>query len=149
MRATSVHNWSTFKEWVGDRQHPKLGNFGEYWFKELEIVVSSPATGEIVHVDVEVNHIPLRELAGGSKDREKRLAKYGNVLHENAWRVYILIHSDNPNRPAEQKHYDMHAYYGAFLRDKSGQLVYFRALDDKMGMGLWNMPTLAKQLSSL
>lgn len=146
MRESDVTNWATFKQWVGERQHPKLGNFSEYWFTELQHLLCASRTGEIVQVDVDIERIPLTKLSGGSKDREKRLAKYSSVLHENAWQLYILIHCDHPGRK-ENEQYSMRAYYGAFLRDKSGKLVYFRALDDKKGMDLWNMPALAKQLT--
>lgn len=146
MRASSVINWRTFKEWVTQYQSPKLnGYFGEYWFKELEETVSCMRTGEIVHVDVLVERHTLASIAGPNKDRLRRLLSYP-FLHENVWRVYILIHCDHPGRK-EKENYSMRCYEGVFLKDKDGKLVYFRKFDKDKGMPLWNMAALAKQLS--
>lgn len=145
MRESDVINWPTFKQWVQERQSDQGKDFGELWFKELQEIVASGAGGcPIVHLDIEISRIPRTELAGPSKDRRRRLESY-TFLHENAWKVYILIHYDQPGRK-ENEQYKMHAYHGAFLKDKAGKLVYFRAYDDNQGMSLWNMTGLAKQL---
>lgn len=146
MRANHVTNWKTFREWVKQYQSPKLNDkYGDYFFHELEVLLNRLATGDIVHLDVSVERIPLTDLAGPNKDRQRRLESY-TFLHENAWKVYILLHCNHPARK-ENENYSMVAYYAAFLKDTDGKLVYFRAYDKEKGMPLWNMTGLAKQLT--
>jgi hypothetical protein len=148
MRACDVTNWRTFREWVIQYRSPKRASyFSDYFFSELQAILTrlAPASVDQLHLDVSVERVALTDLAGPNQDRLKRLESY-DFLHENAWKVYIYMQAIT-GKPVVDFKKETATYYGVFLKDKTGKLVYFRAYDPDKGMPLWSMRALAKQLT--